>query len=196
MNAPFPKPWTQEQFFAWAGHQEGRWEFDGIRPVAIAGGTINHSLIIQNIHTALHERLRGSGCMSLGPDTGMETSGGAVRYPDALLTCAKLDGGAMTVLGVIAVFEVLAAKTQQTDCILKVREYAAVSSVRRYVILESTSIGLQVLERAHSDKPWIATALTGDDILRMPEIGIEIPVAEFYEDVDFGGGTPTAEVPA
>jgi len=27
--------------------------------------------------------------------------------------------------------------------------------------------------------------LTGDDILRMPEIGIEIPVAEFYVDIDF-----------
>jgi hypothetical protein len=27
--------------------------------------------------------------------------------------------------------------------------------------------------------------LTGDDILHMPEIGIEIPVSEFYESMSF-----------
>ena len=27
-------------------------------------------------------------------------------------------------------------------------------------------------------------ALTGDDVPRMPEIGIEVPVAGFYEDTD------------
>jgi hypothetical protein len=29
------------------------------------------------------------------------------------------------------------------------------------------------------------TALTGDDILGLPEIGIEIPVNELYEDITF-----------
>jgi Uma2 family endonuclease len=90
---------------------------------------------------------------------------------------------------------VLSPTSGRTDRIFKVREYAAVSSVRRYVILESASVGLQVLERSNDDQPWTATALTGDDILRMPEIGIEVPVGEFYEDVDFGGDA-TAELPA
>jgi Uma2 family endonuclease len=102
----------------------------------------------------------------------------------------------LVIPGAVVVFEVLSPTTGRTDRIVKVREYAAVPSMRRYVILESTGIGLQVLERANADEPWRATALTGDDILRMPEIDIEIPVSEFYEDVDFGGDAAAGEVPA
>jgi hypothetical protein len=32
---------------------------------------------------------------------------------------------------------------------------------------------------------WTATALTADDVLDLPEIGIRVPVAEFYENVAF-----------
>ena len=73
----------------------------------------------------------------------------------------------------------------QTDRILKLREYAAVASIRRYVILESISVGLTVMERDHADEAWRVTALTNGDVLRMPEIGIEVPVAEFYEELEF-----------
>ena len=65
------------------------------------------------------------------------------------------------------------------------REYAAVPSIRRYVIIESSSIGLTVMERSTADQVWQTTVLSNDDILRMPEIGIEIPVAEIYEDIAF-----------
>jgi len=43
MNAPLRKPWTQEEFFAWVGHQDRRYEFDGFQPVAMTGGNANHS---------------------------------------------------------------------------------------------------------------------------------------------------------
>ena len=185
MNAPLRKSWTQEQFFSWAASQEGRYEFDGFQPVAMTGGTAGHSIIAQNVHAALRGRLRGSGCRSLGPDAGVETLGTAVRYPDALVTCSKFDREAMTIPGVVVVFEVLSPTSGRIDRIIKVREYAAVPSIRRYVILESTSIGLTVMERETPDEAWRTTVLTNDDILRMPEIGIEIPVAEFYEDITF-----------
>jgi len=42
-----------------------------------------------------------------------------------------------------------------------------------------------VLHRQNANDAWTAAALTIDDTLSFPEIGIEIPVAEFYEDVDF-----------
>jgi Uma2 family endonuclease len=48
---------TREQFFAWAQADGGRWEFDGFEPVAMTGGTVNHSRISGNLHTALRNRL-------------------------------------------------------------------------------------------------------------------------------------------
>ncbi len=96
--------------------------------------------------------------------------------------------------GVVVVFEVLSPTSGRTDRIVKLREYRAVPSILRYVILEYTGIGLSVFERANGDEPWRATALTADDTLRMPEIGIEIPVTELYQEVDLPEvGTGEAE---
>ena len=188
MSIAFHNPdMTRDQFFAWAEQDGGRWEFDGFEPIAMGGGTFNHSRIVRNLQTALHRRLRGSFCQSAGPDAGLATIGDAVRYPDALVTCAEVPGDARVVPGVVIVFEVISPSTAQTDRIIKLREYRAVPSIRRYVIVEQTSIGLTVLTRAAAAEDWTATALTAEETLQMPEIGIEIPVAEIYEDVDFPG---------
>jgi len=111
----------------------------------------------------------------------------AVRYPDALITCTRFDGTCRTIPGVVVVFEVVGATADanRRDRIVKVREYAAVPSIRCYVIIESSSVGLTVMERGTPDQVWQTTVLSDDDILRMPEIGIEIPVAEIYEDIAF-----------
>jgi len=84
MNIAVRKPRMMlEAFFAWAQTQDIRYEFDGFEPVAMTDGTANHSQITQNILAALRSRLRGSDCRPLGPDAGVATEGGAVRYPDA-----------------------------------------------------------------------------------------------------------------
>ena len=197
MNVAIRKrPITRQEFLSWAQAQGGRYEFDGIQPVAMTGGTIRHSQITQNIHYALRTRLRGGSCRPLGPDAGLATIGQAVRYPDALVTCTKLPDTDYLVQGVVAVFEVLSPTSGQTDRIEKVREYRAVQSIRRYVIVEHNSIGVTVFERANADESWTATTLTLGDILRMPEIGIEIPVSELYESVDVSAAQGEASISA
>lgn len=185
MNIALRKPrMSREEFFPWAQAQEVRYEFDGFEPVAMTGGTVNHDLIAVNLIAALRVRLRGSGCRPGGSNAGVATVGDAVRYPDALVSCANTPGTAYLVAEPLVVFEVLSPTSGRVDRIDKVREYAAVASIRRYVILESTGVGATVFERASGDVAWTATALTAEDTLRMPEIGIEMPVAELYEDTD------------
>jgi Uma2 family endonuclease len=150
----------------------------------MTGGTRNHSQIAGNIYFALRSRLSGTGCMPFGADAGVATIGSAVRYPDALVICTSGPGSDRVVPGVVVVFEVLSPTSGRTDRIEKLREYHAVSSIRRYLILEHTSVGLTDHVRLRDGDPWIATALTDGDTLRMPEIGIEIPIAEFYEGTD------------
>jgi Uma2 family endonuclease len=185
MNVALRKPWTQEQFFSWAENQDARYEFDGFQPVAMTGGNAGHSRVIRRLHRALDARLLGGPCEPLGPDAGVETVNKAIRYPDALVTCSKFENAERLIPGVIVVFEVLSPTSGRIDRIVKVREYAAVPSIRRYVILESSSIGLTVMERSTPDQAWQTTVLTNDDTLHMPEIGIEIPVAEIYDGVTF-----------
>ncbi len=175
---------TREQFLCWANAQDARYEFDGFVPVAMVGGTINHNQIGLNIHRALYARLKGSAWRPLGPDAGVATIGDVVRYPDALITCTKAPGDATLVPGVVVVFEVVSANSVRTDRIVKVREYQAVSSIRRYVIVECATVGLTVLERAGSGGPWIGSTLTSAELLPIPEVDLEVPVGELYEAVE------------
>jgi Uma2 family endonuclease len=185
MNIALRRPrMTRAEFFDWAGSREGRYEFDGFEPVAMVGATRDHGRISRNICSTLQARLRGGPCEVLGLDAGLATIGDAVRYPDALVSCTRGPGADRVIPGVVVVFEVLSPTSGRTDRIVKLREYRAVSSIRRYVIVEYAGIGLMSLERTNGEDDWTATALASGDILRMPEIHVEAPVAELYEGVD------------
>jgi hypothetical protein len=111
------------------------------------------------------------------------------------VTCSKFPGSARTIPGVVAVFEIVSLGTSRVDRIVKVREYAAVPSIRRCVILESTAADLTIFEREGTEMSWRVATQTGDGVLRMPELPIEIPVAELYSAVDFGNGNELDETP-
>jgi Uma2 family endonuclease len=187
---------SREQFLDWAATREERYEFDGYQPVAMTGGTTRHNIVTQNVIFSLRTRLQGSGCRPLGPDAGVATINDAVRYPDALVTCTKFADTERLVPGVVVVFEVLSPTSGRIDRIVKVREYHAVPTIRRYVILEYSSMGLTVFVRSSAGDPWTATTLTSEDTLQMPEIGIEIPVPVLYEGTDVPSATDDKPAPA
>jgi len=184
MDIALHGPWTQQKFFSWAQVQDMGYEFDGTKPVVIAGWTAGHSCVSGNVVVALSTRL-GKARHEVFRLAGMETTNQAIRYPDVLVSNSKAGNKAHLVADNSIVFEVIGPGSDHVDRIIKVREYANVPSVRRYIIVDSTFIGLTVLERTFPDQVWQTTVLTGADILRMPEIEIDIPVAEIYEGIDF-----------
>jgi Uma2 family endonuclease len=88
------------------------------------------------------------------------------------------------------VFEILSPGTSRTDRIEKLREYQATSSIQRYVILEQDAIAAMVFVRKGTD--LVAETLTAGDTLRMPEIDVEVAMAEFYTGLDLSE-EPTAQ---
>ena len=182
MNVALQKPMALAEFLAWEERQELRYEFDGFQPVAMTGGTVAYDRITFNLHKALDARLGGKPCKPYGPNVKVITPGKA-RYPDALVTCTPTDLNATVINEPVVVFEVVSEDTARTDRIEKLREYQATASIRRYVILEQKSIGAAVFARRGED--WIATALTEEDTLAMPEIGIEVPLSELYAGLNF-----------
>jgi len=119
MNVALQRPWTIEQFLNWAGAQDGRYEFDGVQPVAMTGGNARHNRVTTNIHAALRYRLRGTPCAYYGPALGVQTIGSTVRYPDALVTCTKFPDTDRLAPDVRVVFEVLSPSSGRTDRIEK-----------------------------------------------------------------------------
>jgi Uma2 family endonuclease len=172
---------TLEHFLAWEERQPLRYEFDGWQPVAMTGGTVAHELIGGTLRALLYERLRGKPCRSVGPTLKIEVMG-RIRYPDAFVYCAPVVPGATVIREPVVVFEVLSPGTSRTDRIEKLLEYQATPSIQRYVILEQDSIGAMVFSRQGS--AWDGRALTETDTLAMPEIDVELALADIYADVD------------
>src|SRR5271155_383839 len=84
------RPMTLDEFLAWERRQELRYEFDGFEPVAMTGGTLDHSAIATDLVTALRSRLR-PGCRAYRGDVKILVAGRA-RCPDAVVTCSPIDG--------------------------------------------------------------------------------------------------------
>ncbi len=182
MNVALSKPWSIERFLDWAGARDERYEFDGTAPVAMTGGDDPPWPGHAELHAALRNRLRGTGWSYHGPDVGLQTVGNAVRFPDALVTCEPCPEMDRLASGAVVVFEVVSPTSARMDRVIKRQEYAAVASMRRYVIVETSSQRVTVLHRNEPNQPWTEADV---DVVDLPEIGISIPVPELYEDVAF-----------
>ncbi len=192
MSAAIRTKMSVEEFLAWEERQELRWEFDGFRPVPMTGGTAAHETIGGNVRTALDNRLRGGRCRVFGPTLKIEVVG-RIRYPDAFVVCTQVPPKETVVRDPVVVFEVLSEVTSRTDRIEKLREYGATPSIRRYVILEQDTIAAMVFVRKDAD--LVAETLTANDSLSMPEIGLDVPLAEFYAGLEFSDAATAGAAP-
>jgi Uma2 family endonuclease len=195
MNLALRKPMTLAEFLAWEEPQPLRYEFDGTGPVAMTGGTTGHAAIQANLAAALGTRLRGTPCRFYGSDLKFQVADGHIRYPDGMVVCSPVDRTATIVYDPVIVFEVLSPSTTRHDRIVKAREYEATPSVQRYVMLEQDGVGATVYAR--SGNAWAHEILVADSILSLPEIRVELPLAELYEGIVFEppdpGQPPEAE---
>ena len=124
MNLALRKPMTLAEFLEWEKRQSLRYEFDGVGPVAMTGGTAGHADIQANLAAALRTRLRGNPCRFYGSDLKFQVAEGHVRYPDGMVVCSPVDRTATVVYDPVVVFEVLGPRTAHNDRIVKAREYA------------------------------------------------------------------------
>jgi len=181
MNLALRVPMTLAEFLDWEDRQELRYEFDGLQPIAMTGGTRAHAAIQRNLAIALGTRLRGKPCQFFGSDLKIEVDG-SIRYPDGFVTCMPGAPGDKLAGGPVVIFEVLSASTTGTDTVVKNREYAKTPSIRRYIILAQDVMGGTMFERVGDE--WVGHILDTDSLIRMPELDVEVPIAEFYEGVE------------
>ncbi len=181
MNVALRQRMSRAEFLAWEERQELRYEFDGFDIRAMVGVTRAHAVIQANLIGALRDRLRGKACRPFGSELKIEVAD-SIRYPDAFVVCTPGDPRSTVVTDPVVIFEILSESTARIDHVDKNAEYRATPSVQRYVMLEQDSQAATVFAR--EGERWVGSLLTGDVVLAMPEIGIEVPLAELYEGLD------------
>jgi Uma2 family endonuclease len=143
----------------------------------MTGGTAAHSAIERNLIFSLTGRLRGKPCEPYTSNLKI-IAAGSIRYPDAFVACSPVSGATLVVTDPVVVFEILSTSTASVDIGAKNEVYRDTPSIRRYIMLAQDRQHATVFERIDDD--WVGHIMSGDAILHMPEIGIEIPLAELY----------------
>jgi Uma2 family endonuclease len=190
MSIALQNSMTLDEFLAWEQKQQLRWEFDGSVPMAMTGGTAAHSAIQLNLYLAVGGRLRGQRCRMYTADLKIQVAD-SIRYPDGFVVCSPVSGPTLVVTHPVVVFEILSPSTAGVDFGVKNEEYRDTPSIQRYVMLAQDEQRATVFERIDDD--WVGHIMSGDVVLRMPEIGIEIPLAELYIGVQFPSGKPSPD---
>ncbi len=180
-----PRRMTVDEYLAMdRASTNTRYEYyDGIVR-AMSGGSLDHSGIKVNCVRALGNALSGKPCRVLDSDARVQVSPTRYVYPDATVSCAAEDRGKTDIIrSPIVVFEVLSPSTEYIDKGRKLDDYRGCPSVEEYILIDSERPKIEGYRR--TGVLWLYFALGLGDMLDLTSIGVQIPVAVFYEGIEF-----------
>lgn len=165
-----------------------KYEFRNGQMVAMAGGSNNHTLMIGNMHAAIHTHLRKSPCAVFSEGTiKIEDE---CYMPDVMVTCNEQD---LTERKTYIeypklVIEVLSPSTEKDDRVDKVWIYTQCPSIREYILVNWDLMLIQKMTRKGTDGldhyQWLDTWYHQGDIVELETIGLTIPVEDVYAKVN------------
>ncbi|MEA2237633.1 MAG: hypothetical protein QOC81_2357 [Thermoanaerobaculia bacterium] len=151
---------------------------------AMSGGTEAHNTISLNVASFLRGAVAGSSCRAFGSDMRVSTPSGLYTYPDVSVVCGPKVNSAETITSPIVLVEVLSDSTRNYDRGDKFELYRSIPTLRHYLLIEQSFVQVEH-RRLETDGSWsreITESL--DDIVQLSEIGVDLPVARIYEDVE------------
>ena len=154
---------------------------------AMAGAGNAHNIIATNIVGILHARLRGRPCRPFNSDAKVRVRlATQVRfyYPDASVVCRPNPQTDSFQYDPAVLFEVLSSRTRRIDEGEKKDAYLTIPSLAAYVMLEQETAAAVVFRRTEGG--FVREVYEGlGAVLPLGEIGIDLPLAEIYEAVEF-----------
>jgi Uma2 family endonuclease len=179
---------------------EVRHEFDQGRRLAMAGGTLAHSLIIANVNGELRQALKGKPCMLLESNMRVRcVRRDKAMYPDGVVVCGNpefnlKDSGKIdptTILNPKVVVEVLSPTTSGYDRGRKFEAYRDLESLQEYVLVESELARVETFRRLEDGTWRVSFYEKMEAIVRIESLGVELAMREIYRGVEF----PPADEP-
>ena len=153
---------------------------------AMAGARNAHNDIAGNIHGALYGRLRGKRCRAYTSDVKIRIRlAGHVRfyYPDDSVSCHPNPRDDSFQDEPDVIFEVLSPATRRIDQGEKKDAYLTIPSLKVYALVEQDTPAVTVFRRTESG--FVREVYQGlGAVIPLSEVGIELPLAEIYEDTE------------
>lgn len=153
---------------------------------AMAGGTLNHSLISSNfIRSASNSIIKkGKSCRTYGSDAKIASSDEDFHYADAFVICGKTEvypENPQAAKNPILIVEVLSPTTESYDRGAKFQYYQNIETFREYVLVSQDRILVEVFYKPENTHFWqYRTYKNLDSVIELKSIDCEITVNDIY----------------
>ena len=136
----------------------------------------------------MHVRLKGLPCAAYDSDLRIKCPTGLYTYPDVSVICSAMefdDEHGDTVLNPSLIVELLSKSTEGYDRGKKFDHYRTIPSLQENVLVLQDEPMVQRFVRI-ADGTWnLSTVSNPEGIVAFTSIGIELPLSEIYERVEF-----------
>jgi len=188
--------YTPEEYLAQERKAEFKSEYIAGQIVAMSGASREHNLMTANLARVLGSQLLDRPCEVYVSDMRVKvTERGMYTYPDTVVVCDDArfeDEQVDTLLNPTLIVEVLSPSTEAYDRGAKFGYYRQLPSLQEYLLVAQDQVLIEHFVR--EDEGWLLTE-TADlsEIVQLPSIACELPVAEVYRKVAFMGSSAPAE---
>ncbi len=154
---------------------------------AMAGARNAHNLIASNTLVAMGGRLRGKRCRAFNSDTKVRVQlPNQIRfyYLDGMVVCRPNPADDSYQDEPVVLAEVLSRRTRRIDEGEKKDAYLTIPSLAVYLLIEQDEPAAVVYRR--TAEGFVREVYQGlDAVVSLPEVAIDLPLAEVYEGVEF-----------
>jgi Uma2 family endonuclease len=148
---------------------------------AMAGASLRHNLIKDNISAAARRLPLSSGCRITTSDTKVQTER-AVYYPDVVVACGPTDLDGLVEQKPCCIVEVLSPSTSAIDTREKLAAYRAMPSLQDYLVVEPD---VRRIEHHHRvETGWEVVSVVGLGAVLIECLGGEIALDDCYAGSD------------
>jgi Uma2 family endonuclease len=162
--------------------------------LAMAGGSAEHSLIGANLIRAVGNRLDQGKCRIYSSDLRVRIPRKALyTFPDAAVVCGQADferhpTAGSTLTNPRVIFEVLSPSTELYDRGDKFALYREIPTLVEYVLVSQSHPRIETYFR-QDDGGWTFGPYDGlERSVNLLSLGIDLPLAEVYEGIEFAAG--------
>jgi Uma2 family endonuclease len=176
-----------EDYLAGEAQANTKHEYLGGVVHAMAGASNRHNIIASNFLGALITRFRGKSCQPFNSDTKVRiTFPDHTRfyYPDAMVVCLRNQDEDHFQDQPVLIVEVLSDSTRRADLTEKRDAYLTISSLQVLIFVEPDEARVLLYRRSLPQGGFATEEYAGlEEVLLLPELVTEIPLAELYERV-------------